>query len=442
MLQALSISREQRLQETAMTPVFPPDPGRCSAVVLSMNGGGMTRRCVESVLQNAGPGLAELILVDNGSDDPRELEWAREFSGVRLIRSDRNLGFAGGCNLGIESAAPGNSIWLLNNDTLVFPGALDALLSAFRDERVGAAGSISNHVRAAQKIYPAIRSYEELEAYYKRMPKSVQACRGEMRLSGFSMLIRNEALSQVGLLDTAFYPGGYEDDDYCLRLLEKGWRLTVCTGSLVYHHGSHTMKQAAPVSEILLRNRAVFEAKWGASEDELFDDSRYYFLPAEAPWPRRALEIGTHGGAWLASVLGRFPGSSVTAVLRRPETKRFLAPEIRCADSLRELEGVFDVIFCTDLPAETYDKTFFSSLNRLLAENGVVYCRGPAEEYGETLRAEKLPGWSLPALDPGAVEAVCREAGFVVSALYRFTKQKDGAELSLAIQMGLKKGGG
>ncbi len=438
----VAIRWKQRFPGAAASAVVPQSKARCSVVVLNLNGGELTRRCVESVLKNAGATLAEILLVDNGSDDPCELEWANALPHLRLIRSDRNLGFAGGCNLGIAHAAPGNDIWLLNNDTLVFPGALDALYAAFRQKDVGAAGSISNHVRATQKIYPAIRSFDELDRYYQQTPGNTQSCIPEMRLSGFSMLIRNEALSDVGPLDPAFFPGGYEDDDFSLRLLEKGWRLVVCTGSVVYHHGSFTMERTSPVSETLLRNRKVLEDKWGVSEDDLFDHSRYYYLPVETKGPRSFLEIGAHGGSWLYSVINRHPGSSGTAIPRRPEIKRFMAPSIRCADDLLVLRGPYDVVFCTDLPKETYSQAFFSTLFGLLAEGGTVCCVGPTEEYLESLIPGKLPGYRLPALIPSVVEAGGRDAGFAVSAVYHFIKQKNGSDLTQAVQVNLVKGVG
>lgn len=412
---------------------------KCAAVILNWNGAALTKQCVDSLLAHGGPALAEIILVDNGSAAPEELEWALHCEKVRVIFSERNLGFAGGCNLGIQHASPQHDIWLLNNDTIIFPGALDALYGAFERAEVGASGSISNSVRPTQKIYPRLNTLEDMQSYVGQHASGYQLCVEEMRLSGFSMLIRREALESVGLLDTEFFPGGYEDDDYSLRLLEAGWKLEVCTGSMVYHIGSVTLKQVTGVSESFARGRQRLEQKWQVTEDDLFDDSRYYHLaPEEMRW-QSVLEIGTHGGCWLKTVMVHGSPAVVDAIPRSRMNCRFLDPKIRCFDTLADITEQYDAVFCTDLPEETYTPAFFSHLGNLLRDGGRIYIRGHGAQYAAHLRETGAAGFRLFALDPGKIRDSVSRCGLEQEEVRANCKQRpDGSAYWQVIQICLR----
>src|SRR5690606_25884692 len=74
----------------------------------------------------------ELILVDNGSIIDNEIVFKQHFSGLNYIRSETNLGFAGGNNLGLN-IAKGKYIFLLNNDTEVTPGVIEMMIAEFNN---------------------------------------------------------------------------------------------------------------------------------------------------------------------------------------------------------------------------------------------------------------------------------------------------------------------
>ena len=116
-------------------------PASCvGVVVLNYDGGDLTLRCLESVLRSDWPADAlEIVLVDNSSSDG-VADRARALDRVRVLAAGTNLGFAGGCNLGIRSLGLVDHVALLNNDATVDPGWLRPLVGALEsDPRLGAA---------------------------------------------------------------------------------------------------------------------------------------------------------------------------------------------------------------------------------------------------------------------------------------------------------------
>ena len=110
-------------------------------VVLNHDGGDLTLRCLRSVLATELPGgCLDVVLVDNASSDGVAEAVGATLPQVTVVRSERNLGFAGGCNLGVSRLGTVNYVALLNNDATVPPDWLTPLVEALEaDPTVGAA---------------------------------------------------------------------------------------------------------------------------------------------------------------------------------------------------------------------------------------------------------------------------------------------------------------
>ena len=117
------------------------EPGRVRAVVLNYNGGDLTVECVRRLRATEWPnGHFEVVLVDNASSDGVVDRARAEWPDVRIIASDRNLGFAGGCNLALRDLDEVDAVALVNSDVLVEPGWLAPLARALgHNPTVGAA---------------------------------------------------------------------------------------------------------------------------------------------------------------------------------------------------------------------------------------------------------------------------------------------------------------
>lgn len=89
------------------------------------------------------------------------------------------------------------------------------------------------------------------------------------------MLFRREVMTSIGLLDEAYSPGHYEDDDYCYRARMQGYRLLVCRDVLVHHRGSASFQKTDPAAwkQLLERNRSIFIHKWHVDPLEYIETS-------------------------------------------------------------------------------------------------------------------------------------------------------------------------
>jgi O-antigen biosynthesis protein len=129
-------------------------PPRVRVVVVDFNGGPLTLECLEHLVAMQHPADAlDIVLVDNGSEHPVTAQVRRDLPSVRVVRSAVNLGFAGGCNLGMGDLSDVDFVALVNNDATVSPTWLKPLIETLTTEAtVGA---------ASPKILLA-RAYREL----------------------------------------------------------------------------------------------------------------------------------------------------------------------------------------------------------------------------------------------------------------------------------------
>jgi GT2 family glycosyltransferase len=211
-------------------------------VVLNWNGWANTSICLSS-LQNLHYENCKVTVIDNGSTDDSSFRIGSEFPWVQVVETGKNLGFAGGCNVGIRRAlaAGAQYVWLLNNDTRVDPFALNAMVNkAESDPKIGAVGSL-------------IYFMEEKERVQAWGGGHVNFLLGRVRhflgpvddekldyVTGTSLLIRRSALESVGLLDEGFF-FFWEDTDLGFRLRRMGWRLAAAGDSRIWHMESATI---------------------------------------------------------------------------------------------------------------------------------------------------------------------------------------------------------
>lgn len=172
----------------------------------------------------------ETVVVDNASSDGSAESIRRDFPGVLVLSSSTNLGFAGGCNLGILHSK-GEYVLLLNNDTeIVDPNLLDVLVQVMEEDRnVAAAG-------------PRIVEYEN---HNNILFDGEGDDYGFMDITGAAFLVRRGAIDRTGPLDTSFF-AYYEDRDLFARLKRMGWKLRHVPSVRVAHAVSVTLTPGSP----------------------------------------------------------------------------------------------------------------------------------------------------------------------------------------------------
>ncbi len=237
-------------------------PVRTSIVIPVFDEVFLTRVCLLSLEQADLPD-AEIIVVDNGSTDatPSLLGgWSGGGPGRIVVRSDCNLGFARGCNLGVEHAS-GDLLVFLNNDTFVLRDWLTALLEPFSDPSVWVTGS--------RLLYPNGRVQHAGVVFMDEGPGHVfGGLPGDLPLvleqreyqavTAASMAIRREVFERFGGFDTAYH-NSYEDGDLCLKVREAGGRILYVPSSVAYHWESMSKGR---LSANDLRNRDLFLERW------------------------------------------------------------------------------------------------------------------------------------------------------------------------------------
>ncbi len=236
---------------------------RIGIVVATWNQTEMTLVCL-AALEAAGVALADIWVVDNGSQ-PEALPRIRErFPAAQTLRLTDNRGFTGGYNAGVRAAlADGvDAILLLNDDALVEPQTIPQLRSALiEDERIAAAspkvyfdGTPDIIQSAGLRVDPDSGHVQVLGA---DEPDCGQHDRPADRdaLFGCVMLIRRQAWEQVGEFWEPFFNYA-EEVDWCLRARRLGWRLRYVPSAAAWHRTSSSLGRASPLQVYLIaRNR-------------------------------------------------------------------------------------------------------------------------------------------------------------------------------------------
>jgi GT2 family glycosyltransferase/tetratricopeptide (TPR) repeat protein/glycosyltransferase involved in cell wall biosynthesis len=312
--QALNVERRALSEQSYVRLNAQPStlslPARhTSIVIVTHNQFEFTRICVESIRKYTAEPY-ELIIIDNGSTDetveylkglglrvegrgPKEGRDRRQEGylpvRVQIVSNAFNRGFPAAANQGIQ-AATGQQMVLINNDTVVTAGWLTRLLRALEsDPTVGMVGPVSNFVSGAQQIdvpYQgsgfgvqgsggvegsalSVQGSENssLNAVEEFARGWAEANTGRIqetdRLVGFCLLIKREVVEKIGLLDERFGIGNFEDDDYCLRAREAGYRLVIERDAFVHHFGGATFIGAKVDHGAVMReNERLFLEKW------------------------------------------------------------------------------------------------------------------------------------------------------------------------------------
>lgn len=246
-----------------------------SIIIVTYNKFDYNKLCIESIRQYTEPGSYEIIVVDNNSTDGT-VEWLQRQPDIRLICNRENVGFPAGCNQGM-AVAGGDSILLLNNDTIVTPQWLTNLKKClFNADDIGAVGAVTNSCSNFQSIPTEYASIEEMIGFARQINHSdPELWEERARLVGYCMLIKAEVVRKIGLLDEFFSPGNYEDDDYSLRIRNAGYRLVLCRDTFIHHFGSVSFgERTDQFNHLLETNKQRFTEKWGIAPFSILPSNR------------------------------------------------------------------------------------------------------------------------------------------------------------------------
>lgn len=236
-------------------------------IIVNYNNYKDTIECVDSVNEILYPNY-KVVVVDNGSTDNSVFYLKKYLNNCIVIENKKNLGFAGGNNIGIKYALKNNAdyVLLLNNDTVVEKNFLDELIKvSVSDKSIGIVGGKIYYYFEPNRIWYAggkINKFTGLTRHIgvgdidREIYNSV--CDTQY-VTGCMMLVRREAIEKAGLMDEKYFLY-YEETDWNVRIKKSGYRVVYAPCSVIYHKISATTKK-------INYNVGCY-----------FDRNRYYFV--------------------------------------------------------------------------------------------------------------------------------------------------------------------
>ena len=218
-------------------------------ILLNWNNEEDTLECVKS-LEEINYDNYKIIIVDNGSKIGSVLKIKKQYPEIKIIENKKNLGFAGGNNVGIKYAVENGAdyVLLLNNDTTVEKDFLSELVKAGEsDKKVGILGSKIFFYNEPNRIWFAGGkvSWMKNKGTHIGLDEIDNKQYDEIKevdyLTGCSLLIKKEVIEKIGVLAEDYFLY-YEDTDFSLRARNAGYKIIYIPKSKIYHKISRSTK--------------------------------------------------------------------------------------------------------------------------------------------------------------------------------------------------------
>ena len=225
-----------------------------SIVIVNWNGKKWLERCLESLAQQTYKSF-EIILVDNASEDD-SVEFVRNhFPQVKIVQSERNLGFSGGNNLGIEKAV-GDLIMLLNNDTWVENDFLEKMVGTLYKSGCDIVGPIEADYYSKEKLGDYSIHLDPLGHSIYLFGKNRRD--DDSYLAGLCLLFRKELYTDSLGLDDNFFMYA-EDCDWFWRLHLLDKKIYKNDDVAIYHKGAGSTGSGVKYVSFLWRNQNTLQ---------------------------------------------------------------------------------------------------------------------------------------------------------------------------------------
>jgi GT2 family glycosyltransferase len=256
-----------------------------SILICAHNRLDLTRACLRTLFATLPRTLAtEILFYDDCSSDDTA-GYVEDHGEIRLLRGKERGSFAANVNR-LAEVARGRWLCLLNNDTLLHPGWLEALFDlAEHEPRAAAIGNFQRYPQTGRVNHAGVVFADDLTFHhlYQGMPADLPAARTSRPfqcVSAACMLTRADVLREVAGLDEGFR-NGCEDLDYCLKVRELGHEVWYCGASRIDHYGQSTPGRMADDDANLRR----FRERWAS---RVRPDLREVTASDGIAWPSRS----------------------------------------------------------------------------------------------------------------------------------------------------------
>lgn len=222
-------------------------------VILNYNSFDDTKACITS-LSNQTVKSFDILIIDNNSSDNSLKYLQTEFPDLIFIKNEKNLGFTGGCNIGIKFCIEYGYeyIFLLNNDTIAHPKLMENIYSYINvnhnvslitgtifykefPNKLWYAGGKIDYFRLKGIHLQINNNLDEVDLSLKQTDNDITF------ISGCMMLIKSDVFSKIGLLDDYFF-ANYEDVDFCIRANSSGLTMAYLPEAIIWHKVSPNFK--------------------------------------------------------------------------------------------------------------------------------------------------------------------------------------------------------
>ncbi|MFC4243526.1 glycosyltransferase [Gryllotalpicola reticulitermitis] len=248
-------------------------PGVVSVVLVNFRGTDDTLEAITRLREVDWPAeRLEIVVVENASGDGSLERLRAEASDIVLVESRENLGFAGGCNLGVAHAR-GEYLAFLNNDAKPEGGWVRGAVARFEQPGVGAVasrvldwdGERVDFIGAAMTWFGM--GYKPLTA--QRLPRAEPAAHDVLFGTGSAMFVRRSVFESLGGFDERFFMF-FEDVDFGWRLNLAGWRFVYEPASTAYHkHHASMSSYGAFKEQYLLERNALYTLYKNLGDEQL-----------------------------------------------------------------------------------------------------------------------------------------------------------------------------
>jgi GT2 family glycosyltransferase len=238
-----------------------------SVITINYNQSKVTLELLSSLKDITYPNI-EIIVVDNASpnDNPDILK--EQYPEINLLKSDTNLGFAGGNNLGVR-VAKGEFLLFLNNDTEVEPGFLEPMIELFKqDSTIGMISPkiLFHHTPDTIQYagYHPMNPYtmrQNLVGYRQKDAEQFSETKETYSIHGAAMMVPMSVIKEVGMM-TEVYFLYYEEHDWCTRIKKAGYKVYYQPKSVVFHKESISTGKESPLKiYYIARNRILYSRR-------------------------------------------------------------------------------------------------------------------------------------------------------------------------------------
>ena len=296
-----------------------------SIVIPTRDRPALLERCLRSVVADSFPGDGEIVVVDNGSSNPRVAQLLKQYAGrvpLSVVSMPVPFNFPKLCNAGV-AASRGRIVVLLNNDTEVGSGWLAELASVAARTDIGAVGPLLLYpdgiVQSAGVILGVNRTATSALAGFEADDRVARAwCTSRRRVSavlGACVAVGRDKYMHAGGMDERFSVS-HNELDFCLRLEAAGLANVFTPFARVVHEegGTRGFEVTGEERQRLEAEERLFRARWGAALDAI--DPAYHPALARVgnPFSLGSDDVGAHPRAgWRAALPNLGPGPTAAA---------------------------------------------------------------------------------------------------------------------------------